>query len=63
MEETVGCVYMQYPMCLELLEDKRIDCEPFITHRFGFSAEEVAKGFQTAMAAKTTGAIKVMFNM
>ena len=53
---------VQYPTCLDLLEEKKIDCEPLITHRFGFSQDEVITGFETAAAAGKTGAIKVMFN-
>lgn len=53
---------MQYPTCLDLLEEKKIDCKPLITHRFGFSQDDVINGFDTAAAAGKTGAIKVMFN-
>lgn len=58
---TMRC-YMQYPICLDLLEEGKIDCEPLITHRFGFSEKDIVKGFETAAAAGKTGAIKVMFN-
>ncbi|KAL0024272.1 hypothetical protein WJX79_001692 [Trebouxia sp. C0005] len=51
-----------YPTCLDLLEEKKIDCEPLITHRFGFSEKDIITGFETAAAAGKTGAIKVMFN-
>ena len=52
-----------YPLCLSLLEQGAINCEPLITHRYGFSADEVAKGFDTAMNAKVTKSIKVMFHL
>ena len=54
--------FVQYPTCLDLLEEKKIDCEPLITHRFGFSQDDIITGFDTAAAAAKTGAIKVMFN-
>ena len=41
----------------------RVDVLPLITHRFGFSAEEVRQGFDTAARAAQTKAIKVMFDM
>ena len=56
------CCGMQYPTCLDLLDEGKIDCEPLITHRFGFSEKEIVTGFDTAAAAAKTGAIKVMFN-
>ena len=52
-----------YPLCLSLLEQGAINCEPLITHRYGFSADEVAKGFDTAMNAKVNKSIKVMFHL
>ena len=52
-----------YPLCLSLLEQGAINCDPLITHRYGFSADEVAKGFDTAMKAKVTKSIKVMFHL
>lgn len=52
-----------YPLCLSLLEQGAINCEPLITHRYGFSADEVAKGFDTAVNAKVTKSIKVMFHL
>ena len=54
---------MQYPMCLSLLEDKMIDVTPMISHRLGFSAEELAKGFDIALRPAETKAVKVMFNL
>lgn len=55
-------LFVQYPTCLDLLEEKKINCEPLITHRFGFSEKDIITGFETAAAAGRTGAIKVMFN-
>jgi threonine dehydrogenase-like Zn-dependent dehydrogenase len=55
-------MFVQYPTCLDLLEEKKINCEPLITHRFGFSEKDIINGFETAAAAGKTGAIKVMFN-
>lgn len=52
-----------YPLCLSLLSSGRVDLKPLITHRFGFSEEEVLQGFDTAFRADATGAIKVMFNL
>ena len=54
---------MQYPLCLKLLESGKVDVNPMITHRFGFSAKEIDAGFDTAARAAVTGAIKVMFNL
>ena len=56
------CV-LQYPLCLSLLGNKRIDVLPMITHRLGFSEEEVEKGFDIALRSPETKAIKVMFNL
>ena len=42
---------------------KRVDVLPLITHRYGFSAEDVRQGFDTAARAAETDAIKVMFNL
>ncbi|EFJ11947.1 hypothetical protein SELMODRAFT_271876 [Selaginella moellendorffii] len=50
-----------YPLCIQLLESKRIDVKPLITHRFGFSQQEVVEAFETS--AKGGSAIKVMFNL
>ena len=54
---------LQYPLCLKLLESSKVDVNPMITHRFGFSAKEVDAAFDTALRAATNGAIKVMFNL
>eukprot|EP00897_Mesotaenium_endlicherianum_P003432 jgi/Mesen1/3116/ME000184S02183 len=50
-----------YPLCLALLQSKRVDVKPLITHRFGFSQEEVVKAFD--VSAQGGDAIKVMFNL
>lgn len=50
-----------YPLCLELLASKKIDVNPLITHRFGFSQKEIEAAFE--MSAKGGDAIKVMFNL
>lgn len=52
-----------YPLCLKLMESKRVDVKPMITHRFGFSEKEVHAAFDCAARAGQTGAIKVMFNL
>lgn len=56
-------VCAQYPLALQLMASGRVDVLPLITHRFGFSAEEVRQGFDTAARAAQTKAIKVMFDM
>jgi L-iditol 2-dehydrogenase len=63
--DVLGCFRYAntYPLCLSLLEAKKINIEPLVTHRFGFSAEDVAKGFDTALRSAETKAIKVMFNL
>lgn len=47
-----------YPLALELQAHGRVALEPLITHRFGWSAAELAAGFEHATAPD---AIKVMF--
>ena len=54
---------LQYPLCLSLLGNKSVDVLPMITHRLGFSEEEVEKGFDIALRSVETKAIKVMFNL
>ena len=57
------CLFcLQFPLCISLLEEGKIQTEPLITHRLGFSEAEVLKGFQIASTSATTGAIKVMFS-
>eukprot|EP00249_Psilotum_nudum_P012785 c23982_g1_i1 orf=113-1276(+) len=50
-----------YPLCIELLQRGKIDVRPLITHRFGFSEEEVNAAFK--MSASGGNAIKVMFTL
>ncbi|KAJ8512758.1 hypothetical protein OPV22_003192 [Ensete ventricosum] len=50
-----------WPLCLEFLRTGKIDVKPLITHRFGFSQEEVVEAFQ--VSARGGDAIKVMFNL
>lgn len=50
-----------WPLCIELLRTGKVDIKPLITHRFGFSEEEIAQAFETS--ARGGDAIKVMFNM
>ncbi|KAL0038110.1 hypothetical protein WJX79_003238 [Trebouxia sp. C0005] len=51
-----------FPLCLSFLAEGKIQTEPLITHRFGFSQADILEGFETAAAAAKTGAIKVMFS-
>ncbi|KAL5567789.1 hypothetical protein UlMin_024364 [Ulmus minor] len=50
-----------WPLCIEMLRTGKIDVKPLITHRFGFSQEEVEDAFDTS--AGGGNAIKVMFNL
>ncbi|OWM75648.1 L-idonate 5-dehydrogenase-like [Punica granatum] len=50
-----------WPLCIEFLRTGKIDVKPLITHRFGFSQEEVERAFETS--ARGGNAIKVMFNL
>lgn len=50
-----------WPLCLEFLRSGKIDVKPLITHRFGFTQEEVEEAFETS--ARGGSAIKVMFNL
>ncbi|GMJ06560.1 SORBITOL DEHYDROGENASE [Hibiscus trionum] len=61
--DVVGCfTYTNtWPLCIELLRSGKIDVKPLITHRFGFSQEEVEEAFETS--ARGGNAIKVMFNL
>lgn len=50
-----------YPLCIDLLQSRKIDVRPLITHRFGLTEEEVKAAFK---ASATAGdAIKVMFTL
>lgn len=60
---TIAYVVLQWPLCISLLEDRKINIMPIISHRFGFDEAEVAKGFDTALRSAETKAVKVMFNM
>lgn len=50
-----------WPLCIEFLKAGKIDVKPLITHRFGFSQQEVEDAFETSARGGT--AIKVMFNL
>lgn len=50
-----------YQLCVDLISSGRIDVKPLITHRYGFSQEDVVDAFHTS--AKGGSAIKVMFNL
>lgn len=50
-----------WPQCLEFLSSGKIDVKPLITHRYGFSQQEVVDAFETS--ARGSNAIKVMFNL
>ncbi|XP_021908899.1 sorbitol dehydrogenase-like [Carica papaya] len=50
-----------WPLCIELIKSGKVDVKPLITHRFGFSQEEVEEAFETSACG--SHAIKVMFNM
>lgn len=50
-----------WPLCIEFLKSGKIDVKPLITHRFGFSQEEVEEAFE--VSARGGSAIKVMFNL
>ncbi len=48
---------------MSLMASGRLNTKPLVTHRFGFSAKDVADGFDTAARADETGALKVMFRL
>jgi threonine dehydrogenase-like Zn-dependent dehydrogenase len=50
-----------WPLCIEFLKTGKIDVKPLITHRFGFTQQEVEDAFETS--ARGGSAIKVMFNL
>ncbi|KAJ8771489.1 hypothetical protein K2173_026666 [Erythroxylum novogranatense] len=50
-----------WPLCIEFLRTGKIDVKPLITHRFGFSQEDIEEAFKTS--ARGGEAIKVMFNL
>ncbi|KAK3039229.1 hypothetical protein RJ639_027933, partial [Escallonia herrerae] len=45
-----------WPLCIEFLRSGKIDVKPLITHRFGFSQEEVEEAFE--VSARGGNAIK-----
>ncbi|KAH7424210.1 hypothetical protein KP509_12G095400 [Ceratopteris richardii] len=50
-----------YQLCIDMISSGRINVKPLITHRFGFSQEDVVKAFN--VSAMGGSAIKVMFNI
>ncbi|CAN6481144.1 unnamed protein product [Victoria cruziana] len=50
-----------YPLCAKFMGSGKVDVKPLITHRFGFSQEEIEKAFE--ISARGGNAIKVMFNL
>lgn len=50
-----------WPLCLDFLSSGKLDVKPLITHRFGFTQEDIEKGFDTS--GHNPNAIKVMFNL
>uniref|UniRef100_A0A0D6QXQ6 Enoyl reductase (ER) domain-containing protein n=1 Tax=Araucaria cunninghamii TaxID=56994 RepID=A0A0D6QXQ6_ARACU len=48
-----------WPLCMDFLSTGKLDVKPLITHRFGFSQEQVEEAFETS--ARGGNAIKVMF--
>lgn len=50
-----------YPLCLQLLQSRKIDVRPLITHRYGLSEGEVKAAFKAS--AGGGDAIKVMFTL
>jgi L-iditol 2-dehydrogenase len=51
-----------YPLCIQLISSKRVAVSPLITHRFQWSAQGLRDGFDAAVNAERSGAIKVMFS-
>eukprot|EP00250_Pteridium_aquilinum_P005052 c15208_g1_i1 orf=431-1555(-) len=49
-----------YPLCINLLQSRKIDVRPLITHRFGLTEEEIKAAFKKTTAGD---AIKVMFTI
>jgi len=53
-----------YPTCIALLESKRVNVDPLITHRFLFGEGKEKSLLEAFELAKTMrdGAVKIMFN-
>ena len=55
---------MQYPTAIDLVNTGKIRAKAMVTHRFGFEGiEDIRDGFNCAIIANATKAIKVMFNL
>lgn len=50
-----------YPVCIDLLQSRKVDVRPLITHRYGLTQEDVQAAFKTT--AMAGDAIKVMFTI
>ncbi|GJP37684.1 hypothetical protein CLOM_g22118 [Closterium sp. NIES-68] len=50
-----------YDVCVSLRRDKRVNVKPLITHRYGFSQEDVEAAFR--VSARGGKAVKVMFKL
>lgn len=56
--------FAQYPTAIDLVAEGKISANLLITHRYGFQGiEDVIGGFDCALNASKTKAIKVMFNL
>ncbi|MCO5604311.1 hypothetical protein L7F22_058476 [Adiantum nelumboides] len=40
-----------YPLCIDLLQSRKVDVRPLITHRYGLSKEEIEAAFRTTALA------------
>eukprot|EP00602_Paraphysomonas_sp_CaronLab_P011574 CAMPEP_0185041228 /NCGR_PEP_ID=MMETSP1103-20130426/40214_1 /TAXON_ID=36769 /ORGANISM="Paraphysomonas bandaiensis, Strain Caron Lab Isolate" /LENGTH=180 /DNA_ID=CAMNT_0027580857 /DNA_START=516 /DNA_END=1058 /DNA_ORIENTATION=- len=49
-----------YRTCIQLLSSGAVDVKKLITHRFGFSNEDITAGFEMARSGE---AVKVMFSL
>ncbi|KAH7300418.1 hypothetical protein KP509_24G061700 [Ceratopteris richardii] len=50
-----------YPLCLDLLQSRKVDVRPLITHRYRLTEDDMKEAFQTT--AMAGDAIKVMFTI
>lgn len=50
-----------YPTCIDLIQRKKVNLKPLITHRYGFSEAEVHEAF--SKSASGGSVMKVMFNL